>query len=451
MVPQEQQEPAQIVISGAGIVGLVLALALHKHVGVTPELYEQASAFQDDVGAAMGMYPNGLRVIRDISPALLHSIQKAGHPYLYRRWERHDGTELCVAEEDVLAERDVELQPIGIRRWRLQRVLYEAVLKAGIPINFGKRTCSVQTASDGLVEITFEDGTRRRAEILFGADGSKSKVREVVVGVASKLQYTGVTCLMGMAELARPERGICFPSSSTTKCHAVFFPTRENEQCFQFHFPIPAERSDEGSWGTLSEEDGKEQCRQLADRLRADGWHERYLAPLHGVSHAVRIGFSLLEPRLEKWVYGEKGRVVLLGDAAHPPIPYIGQGAQMGLEDAGVIASLLKRLCLDDNDTFNVANFGMAMKIYEKMRIPRTDMILNNGIFMGKMQQKRAENKKYDRVKQELIQREVFFHESLPIMFHGAKYDYGEDVAKVLQDQPVLLPVLQEEDEQARN
>ena len=82
-----EPEPALIVISGAGIVGLVLALALKKRLGVTAELYDQADAFVDDVGAGMGMYPNGLRVIRDISPALLQAIRDVGYPYLYRRIE----------------------------------------------------------------------------------------------------------------------------------------------------------------------------------------------------------------------------------------------------------------------------------------------------------------------------------------------------------------------------
>lgn len=80
-------EPAQVVIVGAGIVGLVLALALQTHCGLQVELYERAEAFHDDVGAGMGMYPNGLRVIRDISPELLQQIREAGFPYSFRRWE----------------------------------------------------------------------------------------------------------------------------------------------------------------------------------------------------------------------------------------------------------------------------------------------------------------------------------------------------------------------------
>ena len=80
-------EHADVIICGAGIIGLVLALALQKHVGITAELYEKVSEFHDDVGAGMGMYPNGLRVIRDISPKLLETLRAHGYPYLFRRWE----------------------------------------------------------------------------------------------------------------------------------------------------------------------------------------------------------------------------------------------------------------------------------------------------------------------------------------------------------------------------
>ena len=88
-VPTEspESEPALVVICGAGIVGLVLALALKKQLGVKAELYEQADEFVDDVGAGMGMYPNGLRVIRDISPTLLQAIRDIGYPHLFRRIE----------------------------------------------------------------------------------------------------------------------------------------------------------------------------------------------------------------------------------------------------------------------------------------------------------------------------------------------------------------------------
>ena len=263
------QEPlAQIGICGGGIVGLSLAIGLKTHLNLTPEIYEAANGFADDVGAGMGIYPNGLRVLQDISPTLFDAVRKAGHPYLYRRWERHDGTEVAVAEENVLSDRNDNMQTIGIRRWRLQKVLYETACDLGIPIHFAKRTKSVHSRPDGTVEIAFEDGTTRLTQILFGADGSKSKVRESVVECGAKLEYTGVTCLMGIAEDTRCNaRGICLPSSSTSHCHGAFFPTGEYEQCFQFHFPVKTEEADEGNWSQMSQNVGREECEKLADKL----------------------------------------------------------------------------------------------------------------------------------------------------------------------------------------
>jgi hypothetical protein len=119
----------------------------------------------------------------------------------------------------------------------------------------------------------------------------------------------------------------------------------------------------------------------------------------------------------------------------------------MLLEDAGVIALLMKRLCLDDNGNFQKSNFGNAMKIYEKMRIPRAKEIQEISENWGCMQQKRAENAKYNLVKEEKIRRDVFFHMTLPTMFPGVNYDYKADVEQVLQVTPVLLAKLSEGEE----
>ncbi len=232
--PNDLKEPATIVISGAGIVGLVLALGLKKHIGITAEIYEKAHAFHDDVGAALGMYPNGLRVLRDIDESLMYAVKDQGYPYLFRRWERHDGTEIATASEDVLNEGEDELCSIGIRRWRLQKVLYDAVVREGIPVHFAKATNGLIEHDNDLIEVLFEDGTSRFTKLLFGVDGGKSMVRQIVADPIVQLQYTGVTCLMGIApDCPSPVRGISFPSSMVSNFHAVYFPTGPNEQCFQ--------------------------------------------------------------------------------------------------------------------------------------------------------------------------------------------------------------------------
>lgn len=444
MTTMKNAPPATIAIAGAGIVGLVLALALEKEISVKAELYEQASGFAEDVGAGMGMYPNGLKVLRDIDPKLFADVERLGHPYLYRRWERHDGSSVAVGQEYALAEHG--LHPLGIRRSKLQRALYDRVKAKGVNINFKKKIIGIDCDRlDGLIEITFADGTTRLTRLLFGADGSRSRIRELLAGPEHQLRYTGVTCLMGMSNIARPRRGISFAMSTTTKCHAVFFPTSNNEQCFQFHFPTPESDIDQGNWATLTRRVGLHECHELAVNLRRDGWDEVYLAPLEKVTHAVRIGFCSLEPPLERLVFGKQSRVALLGDAAHPPVPYTGQGAQLGIEDAGVIAVLFRRLCIDVDGNFLPAAVGTALAVYEKMRIPRTQQILANARRMGSYHQRRSEDTRYNEVKEELLQRDVFFHDTMPIMFAGTQYDYVEDVRKVLKHEPLSsLPLVAE-------
>eukprot|EP00980_Cylindrotheca_fusiformis_P029961 scaffold24105_cov127-Cylindrotheca_fusiformis.AAC.1 len=465
---QESESPpaAEIVIVGAGIVGLVLALALKKHLNITPEVYEQANAFHDDVGAGMGMYPNGLRVIRDIDPNLLKEISEAGYPYMYRRWERHDGTEVAVAEEKVLAGEEDDLMSIGIRRWRLQKVLLQATEDAGIKIHFKKRLEGIKEVDEQhqqtVVQLRFSDGSTRRCKLLLAADGSNSQVRQIVTNAAAadkkqhdrpKLKYTGTQCLMGTSALPRTERGLSLPSSPTSKCHGAFYAVTETEQCFQFHFPVPEvdAKASQGSWGSLTEHVGHEECAALAERLVKDGWDPKYLEPLHHVNKAIKIGFSTLEPPLESFI---QGQVALVGDAAHPPVPYLGQGAQQGLEDAGTIALLLKELCLQEEQAKDgnsskaslcMANLETALELYDKMRVPRTQEMCENGKKWGASQQKRAENEKYNTMREKVIEREVFFHETMPVLLSGVHHDYKDDVAKALEE--VCLGALAEGNE----
>ena len=439
--PENGNKPAQILIAGGGIVGLIAALAIKKHTGLIPEIHEQAHGFDPDVGAGMGLYANGLRVIRDIDPQLLKAIQEAGYPYMYRRWVRHDGSEVATSEERVLSQthpnygevqeqettgEDADgLQTLGIRRWKLQQLLHEAIEKADIPIIFNKKVLTVNLLDNGLTEVVFQDGSSRTTQVLVGADGGKSVVRtkmlqkiyqegdaETKEEVMPSLSYTGVTCIMGVAENTKSCRGISFPVAPTTKCHGCFYPTGETEQCFQFHLPIPAEKTKKGEdpkqdscWGNLSQQVSKEECNKLADILEIDGWNEeQFLKPLKNVTRAVRVGFVKLSPPLSHWSFkNAKGqlRTVLVGDAAHPAVPYTGQGAQQGMEDAGTLALVLKQYCLDDQGKLDLSNFEHAMKVYEGIRIPRAAKILDNSHFMGNMQLKRAQNSAYNIIKEE--------------------------------------------------
>lgn len=433
-MPEDQREPCQCLIAGGGIVGLVLALALKKHVGIIPEVYEKAEGFADDVGAALGMYPNGLRVIRDIDPKLMEAIKEAGRPYKYRRWERHDGTEIAAASEDVLSSGDLDLCSVGIRRWRLQKLLYEAVIEAGIPLHFSKAVANViERDDDDRIQVVFQDGTTRYTELLFAADGGKSAVREVVAKGTFNLKYTGVTCLMGISDCPYPQEGISFPSSETTHCHSVYFPTGDNEQCFQIHIPTSEDKADKSNWGNLSPLEGQEEFARIAETLKKDGWHQKYIDPLYRVEHAVKVGFCLLEPRLQRWVYGRNNRIILVGDAAHPPVPYVGQGAQMGVEDAGTLTLLLKNLCCSARGVLDFERLRQATSLYEQLRIPRTGQILDCSKQLGKLQESRTNAAEVD-LQELILQGEIMFNDTLPVMFPGATFNYREDVVYAIEE-----------------
>jgi salicylate hydroxylase len=256
---------------------------------------------------------------------------------------------------------------------------------------------------------------------------------------------------MGTADIGRAERGLCLPSSDTTKCHGAFYPTGENEQCFQFHFPTGVHQQPEDptridpknfSWGGLTHGVDQDECSRLADQLKEDGWDEKYIQPLRHVSKALMIGFSTLDPPLESFVFG---RTVLVSDACHPPTPYLGQGAQMGLEDAGTLALLLKEFCAkpvaalltpvekaSSQYAIDMTQLDKALALYDQLRRPRTEEILGQSKLWGEQQQKRAASPGYNKMKEETIKREIFYHETLPILLPAVRHDYAKEVHKAI-------------------
>ena len=541
-----------LVIVGGGIGGLVLALCLDqqynqnsKNSSSKPRLpihvYESTSAYTANAGGAIGLYPNGLRVLQnlnDTAPKLLSQVREAGCDYIYRRWMRHDGLEVAVAREDELlpdldhhdgddettavtaaatttaadssttadADRrprrgsfgmlsnrlsglsllstttssspriETELQSLGIRRWKYQQVLYEACIEAGIKIHFGKRLQTAITTNDSKTVLHFKDGSKVMTSLLIGADGINSKVRNYVVNPTSDEEkqksleefmpeYTGVTCLMGCANVPFM-RGICFPSSATSKCHACYYPTKvpkeedeedkadkdKYEMVFQIYFPSPIERPD--TWRTLTPDEAKVECQELAKKLRENGWDEQFLAPLESQSlkGVLRVGLRSREA-LDVWHVGGVsggedgsvgvGRAILLGDAAHPPVPYIGQGAQMAMEDAGTLSLLLGHFCPMDGDgdatTIDLSKFQDAMEVYEKLRVPRTKTVLGSSVQLGKTQQKRADSMLYNAWREFSIKAQVWAYGTLPVMRPGAAFNYHAKVEEALKELETTL------------
>ncbi|KAJ3370707.1 hypothetical protein HDU91_006004 [Kappamyces sp. JEL0680] len=432
------------VISGAGVSGLLLALALKK-IGLNVAVYEQAPEFTEGVGGAIGLYPNGLRVIRDISPDLLSAIRAQGRPYVKRKWMRHDGTEVAVGEEKFLcewkSEKDqVELASMGIRRWRLQKALCDACALAEIPIFTGKRINSSSILPDGQVLCQIHDGSSVRCSLLFGCDGVKSAVRASFFGNEQEPKYTGITCLMGSAPIAESSaiNGICFPSSSTTNCHACFYPANEKEIIFQFFFPTE-ERPE--TWRPLTADESKKECADLQALLIKDGWHSMFTDALTSANSVLRVGLRARKP-IPVWHAASPDgipKVFLLGDGAHPPVPYIGQGAMMAIEDVGILSELIRRLCKPSPQAkFERSQLKRVALLYEKIRIPRTTAMLAASQALGDMQLARGSAGSWFQgwMKEMDIWINVKRFGTLPTMFFGSRFDYLAEVDQLLEETP---------------
>ncbi|KAJ3397960.1 hypothetical protein HDU92_000061 [Lobulomyces angularis] len=431
-----------IVISGAGIAGLVLALSLRK-MGVAVTVYEQAPSFDDGVGGAIGLYPNGLRVIRDISIEVLREIRKQGRSYIYRRWMRHDGSEVAVGQEKYLCEfkdekEEEELTSLGIRRWRLQKILVTASERMGVKIIWGKRINLVKVIdpeNDIKVELTLSDNSKVNCDLLFGCDGVKSAIRTSLFGNEADPSYTGITCLMGSAPIAKksPLNGICFPSSVTSKCHACFYPCNEEEIIFQIYFPTEEKPE---TWKPLTLEESKIECNELAKTLKNEGWSSIFTDCLLSADSVLRVGLRARSP-IPVWHSPKNNpRVILLGDAAHPPVPYIGQGAMMAIEDAGILSLLIKSFCKPNEIAkFNLNNLPIVSKHYEGLRLPRTTTMLEKSHELGKMQLERATNTNKFEIwyKEMTMWANVKRFGTLPIMLNGASYNYQNAVEEELR------------------
>ncbi|KXS13531.1 FAD/NAD(P)-binding domain-containing protein [Gonapodya prolifera JEL478] len=413
----------EIAIIGGGMGELGVA-ALKKQFSLRSTVYEQAPAYEDGVGGAFGLYPNGLKVIRDVGGVeLLRDVLTGAEPYQFRRWMRHDGTEVAVASEEALAQGD--LQSVGIRRWRLQRAILRAVEReGGIKIVMGKKLKSLQNVEgdvSGPVTILFEDGSKVRADFVFGCDGAKSRTRENICGVLEPV-YGGITCLMGSADMPRSKPGICFPTGPNRR-HGVWYPVGPNEQVFQIYTVTPMNPE---SWKALTPAEAEVEKRQLCASLREDGWSEEFVKPVEEGKNIIRVGIRDRAP-VEKWF---KGRVVLVGDAAHPVAPYFGQGAMMSFEDVGTFALCAKMMGGADVFKSNLSSFHHVCEKYQKHRFPRALNTLLTSRELGRMQLTRTEGKVAGLARELQLWVSVALFGTLPNLKKGAEYDFKTEVAR---------------------
>ncbi|WP_343565711.1 NAD(P)/FAD-dependent oxidoreductase [Sphingobacterium sp.] len=317
----------KVLVIGAGVAGPILALQLKK-IGFDVEIFEARSEGNTKEGAFLGLTPNGLNVLKEfIDLKLLTKDYTPGSMKFFNSKGKQ------IAKLDTAYQKQqYGVETIQIKRANLTKYVRLAAKAAGIKIWYDKKFISYHE-DNKQITANFADGTMVTGYIMLACDGMFSEVRKQLFPNTSALKYTKVISTGGyanVAELSEPldsirmnfgERGF-FAYSVSDKGEVWWFNNYFREQ-----EPKPKE---------IEKTLNTEIQAYLADIHQHD---DPLFSKIIKNSHQI-LAYPIYDvPKLLHWY---KGRVCLIGDAAHGISPHIGQGASLALEDTVVIAELLK-------------------------------------------------------------------------------------------------------------
>ena len=303
------QSRLDVAIVGGGIGGLFAANALCAK-GVQVSLYEQAPAI-GEVGAGVFLTPNSVRHLQRIGlePAVEKWGARVGHD---SRYFRHDGAPIAPVQVTDSAGWNATF---GLHRADLVDLLAEA-LPAGV-LHCGHR-CIAFEQDGNMARVSFANGASAQADLIIGADGIHSELRPYVYA-SSEPVFSGSVAYRG---LVPHERVPDWPTDRWqmwlgTGRHFLAFPVRAGKLINYVGF-VPSDKEMKESWTAPGDPD--------VLRRAFAGWDPRIHQLLNEVQQTFRWALYDREP-LPMWT---SKRLTLLGDAAHPMLPHLGQGARDG-------------------------------------------------------------------------------------------------------------------------
>jgi salicylate hydroxylase len=335
----------RIAIVGGGIGGLSAALHL-LDAGFDVQVYEQAPRI-GEIGAGIQISPNASRLL--IRLGLKRAMDKVGvrpQAVHQRRWD--DGRTLQRAPVGLEVE-----TAFGAPYYHFHRGDLAELLGAAVPaerVHCSHRLVDLEPKGERVV-ARFENGTSAEADLLVGADGIHSRVRHLLFG-PEKPRFTGCVAWRGLVPAERIRHldiEIASHNWMGPDGHFVHYWVAGgqfmNVVCVAEHGTWTSE-----SWTSRGE---------VADALaRYEGWHPSVRALIAAFPETFIWALHDRLP-LPRW---SDGRVTLLGDACHPMLPFMAQGAAQSIEDGAALASLLKAMPDD---------VPGALQRYEEVRKPR--------------------------------------------------------------------------------
>jgi len=320
----------RVLIAGGGIGGLAAALALLK-MGHDVEVYEQATELKE-VGAGLQLSPNGTRVayalgVGDELKAL--SCEAEGKEIRIwntgETWKLFDLGKISVERYGFPYFTVYRPDLLVVLERAVRRARPEAIRLASKAVGF--------TQTGDKVTLDLEGGATAAGDVLVGADGVHSRVRQCLFG-ADKPQFTGVIAWRGVVPMEKlPQHMVRMVATNWVGPggHVVHYPLRGAEV---MNFVYALERSD---WQIESWT-----ARGTNEELTRDvrGWHEDVQTLVRNIPVPYKWAL-MVRPPMDRWSIG---RVTLLGDACHSMLPFLGQGANSAMEDGYVLARALTEL-----------------------------------------------------------------------------------------------------------
>ena len=335
------------VIVGGGIGGLATAVALDR-VGIDSVVLEQAPELEA-IGAGLTLSPNAVRALERLGLAdAVRSRGARGQELLVRNWKG----------ETILEVRlDDPMEEIGIHRADLQDVLMDGAGKHRVRLD-AKVTGVVVDGDRPRVELA--DGTTEEADLVVGADGIHSVVRRVILGPEAAPDYAGYVGWRAVVDYDDDLVRGRFAESWGRGDRFGLVPIGGNRLYWFVSERMPKPDVDRPG------------VKDKLARTFAD-WHEPIPAVIEETPEDAISGTGIFDRKpVRSW---SRGRMTLLGDAAHPMTPNLGQGAGQALEDAVVLAASLR-----DAETPEA-----ALAAYEQERIRRTSPIVTRSRQLGRV------------------------------------------------------------------
>lgn len=354
--PHPTHTPTRVAVVGGGITGPALAIFL-KLNGYEPVVYERTQG-PCEAGLCLGLQPNGLRVLAKV-PGLLAHV--GGWPV-----DEYGFYSVLPEDAGVLAELDQPRQlrtsqgigPVGIRRSDLQRRLFTFADGLGVKVHWGCKLEALEQRSDS-VRLTFANGMVEEASFAVGCDGLHSNTRICLFG-EQPADFTGLTQCGGFSPIPDHLRGRSMTMS-----------------LYGNGVHLVAVQVDEDTMGwavTQREPEAKETWRAAEEDIVSELKNSQFSTWDYGGGELVRNGTHITKyglydrPTLSTW---HEGRVVLIGDAAHPTSPHLGQGANQAFEDIDLLVGLLEKYNPSAAAPSTAALHAVFSEL-EEVRIPRT-------------------------------------------------------------------------------